>query len=482
MKKIFELGIKDFLSGVSETSHGNKGGLFFEAKGVAPFVSPRRTSNDFGLLQTFAAPTDMTGAIVVDVPFVWASEATASNTGFLYMLGNAGNFYVIVLSSNAITNERSGGSKISNPAMGLVIYKEKLYYAQKTQVGQVTEGTPPFDTGSTWDNDWSTAVGGGSALESSIYHPMHLFSGRVWIGNGLYIDSITGSSPDYNSKVLTLESDYRVLCLSDDGFFIVAGITQNLGDLDMMGKTKIIFWDTFSSLVSREWPIPEAHVSSIKRLGGQLYAVTSGGIYRFSYSSPPVKVVEGVDCLYGRHSAVDILEGNMLAVGRRSNEITTYGPPMAGYPPVVFSPFTGWANGQGVHTLASTAKRGTVYFGTNDSKLYRQNMVTGGATSLNAKTNFIPLREKYLVEEIKIILGTDLSSGDSLNIDVSADDGDTASDWGTASFANHGAVRRVTLTGSFEAEALQLVLNYNGGNVKIKRIEVYGTPQPRAMK
>ena len=116
MQKIFELTAKDFFTGVSEFSHGSKG-LFFNAEGIAPFVNPRRTSDDFGLLQTFSAPTDMTGEVVADIPRAWASEAVASNDGYLYSLGSAGHFYVIHMTSGAdtITDEKSG-TQISNPA------------------------------------------------------------------------------------------------------------------------------------------------------------------------------------------------------------------------------------------------------------------------------------------------------------------------------------------------------------------------------
>lgn len=479
MKKILELSTKDFLSGVSQVSHGTRGGLFFSAPGIAPFVSPRRTSEDFGLLQTFVAPVDMTGDVVKDEIQSWAVEATAASTGYLYAYGNGGNFYVIVLSSNAITNERASGSVIANPASGLMIYKEKLYYAQLTQIGQVTEGTPPFDTSSTWDDDWSTAVGGGDALTSFFYHPMHLFSGRVWIGNKFYIDSMSGTTPDYNSHVLTLETDFNVMCLEDDGFYLVIGITQNLGDTTIMAKTKIVFWDTYSSLASREWEIPEPNIIALKKMGGWLYAFTSGGMYRFGYGSPPQKILDSVSPSFGRYAGVDVLEGSMLVISEGTS-ITTYGSPMPNYPPATFTPFAGMIGNP--TALISTAKRGEIYYATSSSKLYRQNVVTGGATGLAATTNFIQLPQKTKIEAIKIMLGTDLVSGDSLNIDVNADDGDTATDWGTVSFAKHGAVRRVTLSGSFDTEDLQLVLNFDAGVVKIRKIEVWGTPQPNALQ
>jgi len=481
MKKLFELTTKDFLSGVSEVSHGLRG-LFFSATGVSPLINPRRSSNDFGLLQTSAAPVDMTGAVVVDVPRVWVSEATAANTGYLYIFGNAGNFYVVDLSDNTITNERSGANKITNPANGMVIYgNTNLFYAQTTQIGMCTEtGTKPFDTSSGWDNDWS----GANKLNDSVYHPMYPFGGRIFVGDDNELHDISGGiNPVFTQNVMTsLEADYRILCFSDDGFNLVIGVTQNLGDVSIMGRSKVCFWNTFDDYYSKEWFIPEPHISSIKKMGGWNYAITSGGIYKFSYGSPPVKVVEGVDCLYGQHAACDVLEGTQLLVGRRTNYISSYGSPLPGYPKAVFNPFTGWAAAQGVHLLATTAKRGTIYFGTNDSKLYRQDVVTGGATGLSATTNFISLREKTKIEQIKIILGTDLASGDSLRVDINSDSGDAPTVFGTASFADHGAVRRITLHSTFDVEDVQLKFNFNAGNVKIKRVEVFGTPYKQALK
>ena len=486
MKKLFELTNKDFFSGLSQLSHGLGDRLFFAAKGVSPIVNPFAQSNDFGLLQTSSAPVDMTGAVVVDIIIAWAVETVSASEGYLYGFGSSGNFYVIDIQNNTVTNERSGGSKITNSANGLRIYRGKLYYAQKTQIGQCTEGTPPFDTSSTWDNDWSVTTAGAAALTSSIHHPLHLFSARLWAADTSSIDVISGTTPDYAKDVITFENDYRVLCLNDDGQFLVAGLTQNLGDITKMAKSKIVFWDTFSVYPNKEHLFPEANITAIvKGDGGWMYALGGRGFYRFTYSTPPQAIIHSMTTAetiaYGRCFAADNFIGNTVIWGGGSNQISMYGSAMAGYKPSVLHPFTGWGD-IAVIALTSQAKSGSIYFSTSDSKLYRQDIDAGGATGLSATTNFISLPEKTKIEEIKLILGTDLASGDSLNIDVSADSVDTATDWGTVSFTAHGAVRRITLHNTFDAEDLQLVLNYNGGNVKIKKIEVWGTSYPKAIK
>ena len=486
MKKILELDQKDFLSGVSQMAYGNRGGLFYSAPGICPFVDNSYTSKNFGLLQTSAAPTDMTGAVVVDEIQNWAVEATAASTGYLYGYGNSGNFYVIVLATNAISNERSGGDVITNPASGMAIYGGNLYYAQLTQIGQCSEETPPFDTSSTWDNDWSVTTGGGAALDPSFfYHPMYLFSGRLWIGNSEKLDLISGSTPAYTSNVLTLESDYKIMCLEDDGSHLVIGATQNLGDKTIMAKTKVSFWDTYSTYTSREWTIPDPNISAIKKMGGWLYAFGGRGIYRFSYGSAPQNIApmlnsaSGLD--FGRHQAVDNWGGNMLVWGGTTS-LRTFGSPMPGYPQAFFTPFAGSATGNGIGAITANAKAFTIYGSTSNNKLYRWATTSGGSTGLAATTNFISLPKKTKVEAIKVIFGNKLSSGDSLNIDVNADSGDTASDYGTIAHTTHGAVRRATITGSFEAEDLQLVFNFTAGNVKIRRVEVWGEPQENALE
>ena len=490
MKKLFELTTKDFLSGVSQLSHGIGNRLFFSAKGISPIVDPYAGSNDFGLLQTSSAPISMTGAVVVDSVIAWATQITAANTGYLYGLGDDGNFYVIVLSAGgsqfSITNERSGANVIPNSANGLVIYGGFLYYSQKTQIGQATEGTAPFDTSSTWDNDWSVTTAAAGALTSSIYHPLHVFSARMWIANDSTLDVVSGgATPVYTEDVLTLESDYKIRCLNNDGQFLVLGATQNLGDVTLMGKSKIVFWDTYSVYPNKEWEFPESNIVAIlKGDEGWMYAIGGRGVYRFSYSTPPQAILHSLTTTeaisYGRCFAADNFIGNTVIWG--GGHILMYGSAMAGYPPATLHPFTGLTAGQNVVSLTAQAYTGLIFFSSSDDKLYRQSITDGGATSLSATTNFIPLKEKTKIEAIKFILGTDLATGDSLNVDVSTDSGDTATDWGTMAFTTQGAVRRITLSNTFDAEELQMVLNFNGGNVKIKKIEVWGSPYPMAIK
>ena len=104
------------------------------------------------------------------------------------------------------------------------------------------------------------------------------------------------------------------------------------------------------------------------------------------------------------------------------------------------------------------------------------------STGVSGETVYIPLKAKYLIERIDVTLGEPMASGDSLNIDLRADEDVSATDWGTMSYAVEGAIRKKFITketgGEFEAENFKMILNFNGGAVKIKKIDVWGTLVP----
>ena len=69
--------------------------LFHRAKGISVVRDPFLESDDVGLLQAGPATTDITGSVIVDVPFAWASNVVGGSTKNLYIWGNAGHMYGI---------------------------------------------------------------------------------------------------------------------------------------------------------------------------------------------------------------------------------------------------------------------------------------------------------------------------------------------------------------------------------------------------
>jgi hypothetical protein len=98
-------------------------------------------------------------------------------------------------------------------------------------------------------------------------------------------------------------------------------------------------------------------------------------------------------------------------------------------------------------------------------------------TGVSAQTIYFPLTRKIQIRRIDVIFGEPLASGDSLNIDTKIDEDTAAVDFGSATFAADGAVRRkpiYPIKGVTVDEQISFVINWVGGAVKIKTIKVYG--------
>ena len=149
MKKLFSLGQKELASGLNSGGYYNEnGGLWYQAKGLNPFI---KNDNYKNMMAGCSAPTDITGAVIVDNPWAYASRITGSNAGTLYIYGDSGHNYSIDLSGT--NNPVDLSHTVANSANGYAIFSvagtDKLYYFQKTQIGT-------FDFASTWTDAWKT--------------------------------------------------------------------------------------------------------------------------------------------------------------------------------------------------------------------------------------------------------------------------------------------------------------------------------------
>ena len=109
-------------------------------------------------------------------------------------------------------------------------------------------------------------------------------------------------------------------------------------------------------------------------------------------------------------------------------------------------------------------------------------MAAGGSTGISAKSVYIPLNQKTHIKDIEIIFGEPVAASDILNIDIRSDEDEAentdGSTWGIVSGANafHVDRKRVTVRASkTNVENIQLVLTFDGGNPKIKTINIHGT-------
>lgn len=474
-KRILSLTDKDFTTGISTHAHSNGSGLFFTATGVNSFVEPYAGSTGMGLLQTYNTPTDLTASVVLDIPTAGVENITGATAGSLYILGDAGHFYEVDLSNDTITDRRSA-SPITNPALGMDMFKPKggtkyLYYWQQTRIGRwdLTAGTGGFTDN--WDS---------TGIQTTIFHQSHLFAGAVYYGNldriGKVYD-VAGTATN-SADVLDFPNDYVNTCLEDDGTYLIIGINKNVngttGSTSLDSSIKILFWDTFSSSWSKEWLIPDFGLSAIKRYTDGFIAFCGRGIYYFDFNTKPKKLrmTSVYPVRYGYPNAVDALNDALIFANSTNSSLATYGKLVPTAPVAYLQP---WAGLTGDPTFINTSKVGRIYVGTAQPKFYYY--VTGvgtAATGVSAQTVYFDFGDVFQIDRIDLIFGAPLASGDDISVSTRTDEVTGSVTWGSATFAADGAVLRKELKGHIKTDQMSLVWTWNAGAVKIKRIDVYG--------
>lgn len=488
MQKILELTTKDFMTGLAISSHYPASGIFIDGGGINPYRNALTGGADVGLLQTSEDGTDISSTVVVD-KIIGGTYLGSSFKG--YFIGDSGHFYDLNTSAltSAPTDLRSG-TPITNPADGMAIYQinggtKYLYYAQRTQIGRWDlSGSHP--TG--WLDNYVGSGGSGFAvaLQSTDIRPMHQFLGNLYYGNkdrigALYDDGTATIRHDDN--LLDIPSDYTIVSIDDDGQYLIFAATTNTisGNLNILTSNKIFFWDTVSNSWNKEWTIPCAYIASIQTLGSFQVAITSNGIYAFSFSTPPTLLLplssNDTPARVGGVSPTDGLatvKDEVLYWLNSNEQICAWGKPIPGLSNRFYKPFV-TLGGTGSY-ISSPSK--FFILAASNSKLNSINTSSGGTSNTRtAETIYMPLGRRWNIEKIEVFLGEPMASTDSLDIEVKSDEDTAAVEYGTFDYTNDGAVRAKPLMGkNFHVENLKLRINFDGGNPKVKKIIVWGTP------
>lgn len=491
MRLLLSLGSKQFLSGLAPNAHTETGGLFFKADGVTPLYDAGGTASvENGLLQAGPAAVaygdgNNTGA-TADAIFCGEMNIIAT-VPYLWMMGASGHFYLKQVGSGDMI-DRASANPIANSANGMAIWGPAggavlLYYWQKTQIG--TFDMSGNDHPASPDTHWVDNAYPG--LNSTANHPTHKFVGNVYYGNGITVGALTDAGSGtvgHSTNVLDYPARYKCTALSDDGTYLVVAVSENSAGSNTFATNKIYFWDTFSNSWTREWTIRDPYVFALQKIGNAVYAFGQYGIWEVSFGG--VKKVlsrligfgtmTDVAAGYGANRAIVYNDSALLFA--TDTTVDTFGK-LA--PDLNNAYFKHFKIPLGRPTFVSAdLDVGRVYVATTSNRLYSFDF--NGATrntGVLAQTVYIPTGTKVEIEKIKVIFGEPLASGDSMSIQLKADEDTTAivaSTSLTASYAQDGAIRSkpMRVNGFFADEQLSIVANFVAGAVKIKRIEIWG--------
>lgn len=490
MRRLLSLSTKQFLSGIAPNAHTETGGLFFKADGINPLYDAGGTASvENGLLQAGPSPTDFTGgsvgAQVLDA--IFAGEVSViAGVPYLLMMGAGGHFYLKAVGSGDVI-DRAVTNQIANPANGVTVWApaggtKLCYYWQRTQIGtyDLTGNNHPASPDSHWvDNAYT-------GLDSTNIHPVHQFQGSIYYGNSSYVGALLDNGAGgvtSTVNVLDFPTSLKVTALSDDGTYLVIATTDNSSGYTTFAKNKIVFWDLHSSQWTREWEIRDPFIWAMTKIGNTAYAFGQYGVYEVSFGG--VKKI--LSRLIGFGTLTD------LALGYGSNRAATYNgqalmfatdttvdtfgklePDMQN---AYLKPFKIPASAGTPTFVTADLDIGRVYVATDGNKLYAYDFnATTRSTGVSAQTVYIPMGAKAKIQELRVTFGEPLASGDSVGFQLKSDEDTAVLTKKSLTYTNDGAIRKGKLSmGDFTVdEQLSLVISFDGGAPKIKKIEVWG--------
>lgn len=483
MKKLLDLGPKEFSYGITTADHLD-GPIFSTA--TAGVCSLYDDSSKRGLLMAGPDANNVGSTDVVDTIITGAINSSGGTTT-LYSLGASGHLYSQSMATPTATpTDHRSGTPITNPANGLETFQAAggsryLYYWQKTQIGR-WDMSQAYPAG--WTDNWET-----TNITDTYAHPTHSFQDRVYYGNGAYVGYIydNAGTPTSVPRALDVPADYYVSSITDDGTYLVIGLTRQTGSgtFQQSSGGKIIFWDGVSSSWSKEWNLPDSTgIISLKNVDGSIYVLETRRLSVCNFSTPPISInlegylrapMTGSGAATSDHNRMVKYKDGVLWINNVGG-LSYYGKLHPDAPRALHSPFGPLTSPTAILPIGVTSY---IHVG-GQSKYYAQ-ATAGGGTSGSVTTRFFDLKDTYTIGRIDLVFGYPLASGDTVTVNTVGDATTGTLTFGIASFATHGAKTKVPLHtgvqyGNHTMDSLQLVLAWGAGAVKIKRIIVWGDP------
>ncbi len=451
--KILEITADQFMKmGLGAGKYTTAAGLFYLATGIDPFLIP-------GTLRGGYIPVQMGSGTVTDTIKYFLDGEVSGVAGYIFAYGSDGNLYRITPGSTTVALLQATAASVGN---GFEIYKGAIYYSRNGYLGKMTDiaSTPP-----TYDDDFGTFT------NSIDEHPLHVFAGKLYCGDGDHIDYTNGTTvTGWGENVLDIPPGLTIVDIDDDGYYLVIGAVQKSTQGGVKTASHIFFWDGISLDWNVEYVIQEGYLTGISNIGGRKMVAFTGMMHSFTISSSPEVFVE-TSGGYGPFSSSDfspfagsIQYWNGHLAWANNGKILAYGKVMFNTPKIIAVPFS----------LASInsffySKIGSIYASTTDDKLYR---ISSGNVDATIETGLIDLKNPYLISRIKLFTVDTLSSGPTITVILCNEDMVET----TFSKTLSGAYRSFWGDGAeITAQLLRVIITLTNGAV-FRKVEVYGRP------
>lgn len=456
---------KNFLNGLSYFRDNSDFGMLYNADGYNPAIYG-------GALAFSSTPVSINPEVITD-----QIQAFTPYINNLYAIGTNGHFYKIeTLNGTTTASDLRSVTPITSPQFGLETFDTlagsyKIYYWNGTQIGQLD---PSSDT---FDDDFITG------LHVNDVHCTFKRGTRVYFGDKNYVsylsDNLSDANPVLVEDVVILPVEDSVRGLSHDGTYLVVATSEAA---ESKYETKLYFWnvDDNYTAASRIWTIPD-RITSLKTIKGVSYALCTGGLWAFTFDTPPEKITNITTGVYGYFNTISEV-GDAVFTGNNT-KISSYGKLSPEFNTSITNPINSFAGS--VTALYTQASNTRLFFGTAQSKLFYCDYKTQ-RNSVNdlIKTSYIDLGDYYKVYRVDVVFKNTLVAGDSIAIRARTTDGGIDgtdyTDMTTISYTSNGSVNQaISYTNTaLLTDKISLELTFNGVPV-IKNITIYGEPAER---
>jgi len=465
-------------------AHAERGGLFFDATGVTPlFGAGSALSVNNGFLMAGAGGTVI--AIAGTPLNIIPDKGIYYSSGFI-VAASDNKIYKCQISDASVPSFGATAAAITSGGTltgGMVIFNisgaDKLFYHRTDKIG---------------NNDSDTYL----AVSTDYWGAMHVHYGlnKIIFGNGNgklgTIDS-TGASV---LAALTFDATTQCTALSDDGTYVVAAITKNVsGDSNLLMDTRVIFWDGSTTTgFLRDYPITDPFIYALKKTPNGVFAYGVTGIWQVSFDgvkkifshNPGVYTASGASVVHYGKGAASFFSDALLWGGNVGSTTTRALKSLGKLDSTALSAYlqpTKLTTNKNITAVEGQVLKGYVFVGDSTPQITYYPIGSGTPqTGVSAQTVYFQLPTKYNITHVDVVFGEPLVSGDSVSIQLKSDE-DTAVTPTTAlaaTYADDGAIRRkrVKVINYVAESQLSLVVNFVAGAVKIKRIDVFGSPVP----
>lgn len=508
---VINIGVKDFIKGISTAKFIPDGGFSPQSKGIRPVIgsysttSPRKTellNIGTGLLRPRPPVIDDAISANIDYQIINMVNVSFAGSEKLVAVAPTGTtnaefyFWNRSESTDATHNHTTtNGAKFDRLAhTQMAIYRDRIYCSCDDDVVQLTpDGTTMDDT---WGSDEAISsgiIGAGEKLTTAP-RPLLVYQGDLYIGNGnklLYYDGTSIGEVD-----LTFAPDDIIVALDvipSTGDMIISTTVGKDYAAEFNGTNRIYLWNGGSKTFEKEVQV-EDMVTSFYNLGGITYIFygTSFGYWNGSGITHlrQLNISRSDQELIYKGRATD-LNGTLYILENRQDGSTTtsilaYGPIFSGQKNVFYYPFTQNCASSDCILNVGAIKEGAATLFTERiampysfSSSYYLSIFnpydTDYSAGVDLYTNLYELPANSRIDRIDVVFET-LTSGDSATVKIVTDTG-TIETVGTISFASDGAVKKKsfqkidTITSN-----IQGLISWATGGFGISRIDIYYSP------